>query len=136
MLNTRITTLINKCKITHSSTKETLKIMLLAHSVKYNKVRDWIRLQDQSILTYQLLLNHCKSLKQSCEQFQKVQIKVRAELTTLTVAFSITSSIHQDTISLYNVLLPVNHYIGSIPINVIAKTMNNIGTSCGYFIRS
>ena len=37
---------------------------------------------------------------------------------------------------LYNILLPVNCYIGSIPINVIAKTMNNIMTSYGYFIRS
>ena len=37
---------------------------------------------------------------------------------------------------LYNVLLPVNHYIGSIPIYVIAKTMNNIKISYGYFIKS
>ena len=37
---------------------------------------------------------------------------------------------------LYNNLLPVNHYIGSVPTNVIAKTLNNIRTSHGYFIRS
>ena len=32
---------------------------------------------------------------------------------------------------LYTVLLPINHYISSIPINVIVKTL----TSCGCFIR-
>ena len=39
-------------------------------------------------------------------------------------------------ILLYNVLLLVNCYISIIPIYVIAKTMNNIRTSYGYFIRS
>ena len=33
---------------------------------------------------------------------------------------------------LYNILLPINHYISCIPINVIVKIL----TSCGYFIRS
>ena len=45
-LNNRITTLINNCKFTNTSTKETLKLMLLAHTVKYHEARDWIRLQD------------------------------------------------------------------------------------------
>ena len=53
-LSNRITTLINNCKFTDSS-KETLKIILLAHAVKYHKARDWIRLQDQSTLTFQTL---------------------------------------------------------------------------------
>ena len=39
-------------------------------------------------------------------------------------------------ILLYNILLPINHYISSIPINVIAKTLNNIRKSDSYFIRS
>ena len=30
---------------------------------------------------------------------------------------------------LYNILLPINHYIGGIPIYVIAKTLNSIRTS-------
>ena len=42
-LSNRITTLINNCKFTDSSTKETLKIMLLAHAVRYLEARDWIR---------------------------------------------------------------------------------------------
>ena len=65
--NTRITTLIINCKFTHSPTKETFIIMVLAHSVKYHEARDWIRLQDQSTLTYKSLLNHCKLLEQCCE---------------------------------------------------------------------
>ena len=59
-LSNRITNLINNCKFTYSNTKETLKIMLLVHAIKYHEARDWIRLQDQSTLTYQSLLNHCK----------------------------------------------------------------------------
>ena len=70
-LNNRITNLINNCKFTGSNTKETLKSMLLAHDIKYHEARDWIRLQDQSTLTYQSLLNHCKLLEQRCEQYQK-----------------------------------------------------------------
>ena len=73
--------------------------MLLAHSVKYHEARDWIRLQGQSTLTYQSLLNHGKSLEQHCEQFKKAQIKDRAELTTISVAFSIISSVHQDAVT-------------------------------------
>ena len=45
--------------------------MLLTHAVKYHEARDWVRLQDQSKLTYQALLNHCKLLEQHCEQFHQ-----------------------------------------------------------------
>ena len=45
------------------------------------KQGDWICLQDQSQLTYASLLQHCKTLEQRCEQYQKAQIKGRAELT-------------------------------------------------------
>ena len=37
---------------------------------------------------------------------------------------------------MYNILLPINQYSGSIAINVMGKTTNNIGISHGYFIRS
>ena len=73
--------------------------MLLTHAVKYHEARDWIRLQDQCILMFQTLLYHCKLLEQRCEQFQKAQLKGRAELTTRTAACSITSSIHQDAVT-------------------------------------
>ena len=69
--NNRITQLINKCKFTDSTTKGTLKLMLFAHAVKYHDARDWVRLQDQSKLTYQMLLNHCKLMEQRCDHFKK-----------------------------------------------------------------
>ena len=98
-LNNRITYLINNCMITDSNTTETLKIMLLVHAIRYHKTRDWIRLQNQSTLTYQSLLSHCKLLEQRCEQYQKAKLRSRAELTTITVAASVTSSVHQDTVT-------------------------------------
>ena len=100
-LSNRITNLIINCKFTDSNIKETLKLMLLVHAIKYHEARDWIRLQNQSTLTYQLLLAHCKLLEQRCEQFQKAQLKGRAELTTITVAASVTSSVHQDTVTIH-----------------------------------
>ena len=119
-LNNRITQLINNCKFNDSTTKDTLKLMLLAHAVKYHKARDWVRLQDQSKLTYQTLLNHCKLLEQRCEQFKKAQMKGRAQLTTITAASSGNSSIHQDTINKHPRHLKCsrcgyNHPIGNCP---------------------
>ena len=46
-----------------------------------------------------MLLKHCKLLYQRWEQFQKAELKGRAELTTKTAASSITSSIHQDSVT-------------------------------------
>ena len=97
--NNRITTLVNNCKLTDKSIKETIKIMLLSHAVRYHKARDWIRLQDQSTLAYQSLSNHCKLLGQWCEQYKKAQLKGKAQLTTLTAATSTTSSVCQDAIT-------------------------------------
>ena len=97
-LSTRITTLVTNCKFTDQQTAETMKIMLLQHTIRYHEARDWIHLQDPATLTYKSLLNHCKQLEQCCEQFQKAQLKGRAELTSLTVA-STRTSIHQDSIS-------------------------------------
>ena len=71
--------------------------MLLQHTVKFHEARDWIRLQDPATLTYQSLLNHCKSLEQWCMQFQKVQQKGRAELTTITATSVNNSSIQVDS---------------------------------------
>ena len=104
-LNTRITTLVNNCAFQDQQTKDTIKLMLLQHAVKYHKACDWIRLQDQTQLTYTSLLQHCKLLEQCCEQFQKAQARGRAELTTLSAATATTSSIHQDAIS-------INHQCG------------------------
>ena len=39
-LSNRITSFINNCKFTDSNTKETLKIMLLVHAIKYHEARD------------------------------------------------------------------------------------------------
>ena len=65
--------LITKSKSMHGPTIEMLKIVVLQHAVRYYKARDWIRHQDQSQLTYQALLSHCKMLKLQCEQFQKAK---------------------------------------------------------------
>ena len=97
----RLTNLINNCTFTNSNTKETLNIMLLVHAIKYHEARDWIRLQDQSTLTYQSLLNHCKLLEQRCEQYQKAQLKGRADFTTITMVSSVTS-VHQDTVTTHS----------------------------------
>ena len=98
-LNTRITKLINNCKFQDHQTTETIKIMLLQHAVKFHEARDWIQLQEQSQLTHKSLLQHYKTLEQSCEQYQKAQLKGRAELTTLSAATATSSSVHQDAIN-------------------------------------
>ena len=90
--------LVNNCRFQDHQT-ETIKIMLLQHTKKFHKARDWIRLQDPATFTYQSLLNHCKLLEQCCEQFQKAQQRGRADVTTITAAKATNSSIHQDSIS-------------------------------------
>ena len=59
-LSQHIGDLVTKSKFSHVPTTETIKIMVLQYAVKYHKARDWIRQQDQSQLTYQALLSHCK----------------------------------------------------------------------------
>ena len=81
----------------HGPTTEMLKIMVLQHAVRYHKDRDWIRHQDQSQLTYQALLSHCKMLESWCEQFQKAKERGYANLASITTA---TSSLHMDTLSI------------------------------------
>ena len=101
-LNTRITTLVNNCRFQDQNTTNTIKLMLLQHVVRFHEARDWIHLQDQSQLTYASLLQHCKTLEQRCEQYQKAQIKGRAELTTLSAATATASSVHQDNVTIHN----------------------------------
>ena len=98
-LNTRITTLVNNCKFQDHQSTETIKIMLLQHAFKFHEARDWIWLQDQSKLTYKSQLQHCKTLEQCCEQYQKSQLKGCAELTILSAATATSSSVHQDAIT-------------------------------------
>ena len=98
-LNTRITTLVNSCRFQDQQTTETIKIMLLQHEVKFHEARDWIRLQDPSTLTYQSLLKHCKLFEQCCKQYQIAQLKGRGQLTSLGMAISTHSSVHQDYIT-------------------------------------
>ena len=91
-----ISDLVIKSKFMHAPTTEMLKTMVLQHTVKYHEARDWIRHQDQSQLTYQALLSHCKMLKSWCEQFQKVKERGCTNLASITTA---TSSLHMDVLS-------------------------------------
>ena len=52
------------------------------------------------MFTYTSLLQHCKTLEQHCEQFQKAQVKGYTERTTLSAPIS--SSVHQDAITIHN----------------------------------
>ena len=88
--------LITKSKFGNAQTIETIKIMVLQHAVKYHEARDWIRLQDQSQLTYQALLSHCKMLEACCDQYQKAKQRGHANLASITAA---TSSLHIDAMS-------------------------------------
>ena len=93
-----IITLVNNSRFTHEQTKETLKFMFLQHAIKYHKVRDWIRQQNQQELIYASLLTHCKLLKSYCEQYQGAREKGCTQLTTITAASAMASSIHQDAL--------------------------------------
>ena len=88
--------LITKSKFGNTQTVETIKLMVLQHAVKYHLARDWIRLQDQSQLTYQALFLHCKKLEACCEQYQKAKERGHANLASITAA---TSSLHIDAMS-------------------------------------
>ena len=92
-----LNTLINKCKFTSEETKETIKVMLLQHTVKYHEVTDWICLQNLSTLSYHSLLAHCKQLESWCEQFQQAQAQGRTHLTSLTLASATSSLFNANT---------------------------------------
>ena len=63
-LHNRITILVNSCSFQDPQTTETIKIMLLQHTIRFHEARDWIRFQNPATLTYRSLLNHCKLLEQ------------------------------------------------------------------------
>ena len=72
-LSQHISNLITQCRFTHPKTQEMLTIMVLQHAVRYHEARDWIWQQDQSQLTYQSPLSHCKLLESRCKQYQKAR---------------------------------------------------------------
>ena len=98
MPSTHISTLTTQCKFLHGQTQEMLKIMVLQHRVSYHEARDWIHLQDQSYLTYQSLLVHCKLLQSCCEQLQKAKEMGQADLMNITAATSSASSVHTNAL--------------------------------------
>ena len=98
VLSQCICDLVTKSKFAHSATQEMFKLIVLQHAVWYHEGRDWIRQQDQSQLTYQALLSHCKLLKQHCEQYQKARERGHADLASITTASA--SSIYMDALSL------------------------------------
>ena len=70
--------------------------MVLQHAVKYHEARDWICLQNQSTLTCQALLAHCRQLEASCKQIQQAKAQGRAHLTSMASASGSKSFIHGD----------------------------------------
>ena len=88
--------LITKSKFGNAQTTEAFKLVVLQHAAKYHEARDWIRQQDQSLLTYQALLSHCKMLEAHCEQYQKAKERGHTDLASITAA---TSSLHIDAMS-------------------------------------
>ena len=100
-LSTHICTLITQCKVAHPKTVETLKIMVLQHTVQYHEAQDWIQLQNQSHLTYSSLLAQCRLLESNCKQFQKAKEKGQADLTSITAVTSTVSSVHVDALNAY-----------------------------------
>ena len=83
VLSQCISNLIKQCRFTHHKTQEMLKIMVLQHAVRYHEARDWIRQQDQSQLTYQPLLSHCKLLESRFKQYQKARERGHADLASI-----------------------------------------------------
>ena len=110
-LNTRITTLVNNCSFQEPQTTETIKIMLLQHTIRYHDTCNWICLQDPASLTYKTLLQHCKLLEQRCEQFRKAQQKGRAKLTSLATASTTNTLVHQDSITTQHTCYRCGHNI-------------------------
>ena len=91
-LNTKITAFINSCRFSHDMTKETLKIMVLQHVVRYHKASHWIWLQDQFQLTYKALLTHTQLLESQCNQYHRGKEKGQTDLISLLAATSSASS--------------------------------------------
>ena len=101
-LSIHICTIGAQCKFTQPKTQDMLKVMVLQHAVSYQEARGWIQLQDQSQLTYQSLLAHCKLLESQCDQYQKAKEMGQADLTTITTATTSASSIDANVLSTYS----------------------------------
>ena len=95
-LANRICATIAKCQFPSQEVKDIMKLTVLQHAVKYHEARDWIRLQDQSTVTYQSLLAHCRQLEARCKQFQQAKAQGRAHLTSMASASANKSFIHSD----------------------------------------
>ena len=95
-LGNRICTIIAKCQISSQEIKDFMKLITLQHAVKYHEARDWIRLQDQSTVTYNSLLAHCTQLEARCEQYQQAKAQGRAHLTSMASASASKSFINHD----------------------------------------
>ena len=98
-LSQHIYNLITKCKLPHVQAQEMLKIMLLQHAVCFHEAREWICQQDQSKLTYQSLLSHCKLLESRCEQYHKARERGRADLMSISAATASASSVHTNALT-------------------------------------
>ena len=99
VLSQHICNLVTKCKFPHVQTQQMLKIMLLQHAMHFHEARDWICQQDQSELTYQCLLSHCKLLESRCKQYQKARERGWADLMSISAATASASSIHTDALT-------------------------------------
>ena len=100
VLSQCICNFVTKFKFPHVQTQEMLKIMLLQHAVHFHEAREWICQQDQSKLTCQSLLSHCKLLESRCEQYQKARERGQANLTSISAATASASSIHTDILTM------------------------------------
>ena len=99
-LNTRITTLVNKCRFQDHQITETIKLTLLQHTVKFQEARDWIRLQDQR--PHHTPTTH-QNIGAMLQAISEGSIKGHTELTTFSVATTTASSVHQYSVTIHNI---------------------------------
>ena len=101
----------------------------------YHEARDWICLQDQSILTLWKISSPCRTLETWCEQFPKTKGHERGhvKLTTITAATATTSSIHQDTLNTQFKCTKCGHYHLPSSCPAYGKKLYNFGNK-GYFM--
>ena len=116
-LSKHILQLTNNCNFRNSNTKDTLKIIIQEHAVKYHEARDWVQQQDKSMLAYNKIFAHCKTLEICCEQYQKAKDKGHVELTTIITATESSSFILQYAINTQHKCKKCgcNHIQGSNP---------------------
>ena len=139
-LSKRINTLVSKYKFPNEEVKEIIKIMVLQHAVKDHEARDWICMQDQTTLTYQSLLAHCKQLEARCVSNSN-KPKPRAELTLppsqlphlVTPQYMLTSNpVPNNPAQVMVTIIPTEAVLPSNVnvINVIIATILGISMPC------